>query len=257
MQIKVLNKNINYEILNQEWLEECRPLIVFLHEGLGSIDQWKSFPKLLSDAMQMPALVYDRVGYGKSDFWDTKLNPDFLHKEATEYLPALIEALDLPNEYYLFGHSDGGTIALLHASSQPVQLRGIIVEAPHVIMEDTSIQGISMARQMLKVPALVKRLDRYQSNRAAQLIDAWSGLWLRDDVRDWTMLPLIGKIKSPMLLIQGDQDDFGTFEQLDIIANLAQSEFIQVEKLSDCGHIPHLQQQKIVMKLANTFLNLF
>ena len=221
MQIEVLNKNINYEILNSEWLDECRPLIIFLHEGLGSIGQWKSFPKLLSDAMQMPALVYDRVGYGKSDYWAEKLKPDFLHKEAVEYLPALINALDLPNEYYLFGHSDGGTIALLHASSLPTQLRGIIVEAPHVILEETSIQGISMARQMLEIPAMIKRLDRYQSGRAAQLIDDWTNLWLRADVREWEMLSLIKKITTPMLLIQGDQDDFGTFQQLDITAKLA------------------------------------
>lgn len=257
MQIRVLNKNINYEILNQEWLDGCRPLIIFLHEGLGSIGQWKSFPKMLSDAMQMPALVYDRVGYGGSDYWDGPLNPDFLYKEAVEYLPALLEALDLPNEYYIFGHSDGGTIALLHASNQPTQLRGIIVEAPHVILEDRSIQGISLTRQMLKVPAMVKRLDRYQNGRAAQLIDVWSGLWLRDDVREWEMLSLIKNITAPMLLIQGDQDDFGTFEQLDITEKLAQSAFKQVEKLSDCGHIPHLQQQDIVMKLAKTFLKSF
>ena len=191
MQIKVLNHNINYEFINQDWLNECRPVIIFLHEGLGSIGQWKSFPKLLSDAMQMPVLIYDRVGYGKSDYWDKELSPDFLHKEAVEYLPALIESLDLPNEYYIFGHSDGGTIALLHASSRPEQLRGIIVEAPHIILEEQSIQGISMARETLKLPAMLKRLDRYQSGRAAQLIDAWTGLWLRPDVRKWEMLSLI------------------------------------------------------------------
>jgi len=257
MQIKVLNHNINYEFINQDWLDECRPIIIFLHEGLGSIGQWRGFPKLLSDAMQMPVLIYDRVGYGKSDYWDEKLRPDFLHKEAVEYLPALIEALDLPNEYYIFGHSDGGTIALLHASSHPEQLRGIIVEAPHVILEEQSIQGISMAREMLKLPAMVKRLDRYQSGRAAQLIDAWSGLWLRADVREWEMLSLIKKIETPMLLIQGDQDDFGTFEQLDLTARLAQSEYIQIEKLNDCGHIPHLQQQDVVLELSKIFLKKF
>jgi len=254
MQIQVLNKKINYEILNQEWLDSCRPIIIFLHEGLGSIPQWKSFPKQLSNIMQMPALVYDRVGYGKSDYWDSKLDPDFLHKEANEYLPALIDALDLPNEYYIFGHSDGGTIALLHASSLPEQLRGIIVEAPHVILEDKSIEGISMARQILKSPTTIKRLDRYQNGRAAQLIDVWSGLWLRDDVREWTMLDLIEKIETPMLLIQGENDDFGTFEQLDITANLAQSKYIQVEKLNNCGHIPHLQQQKLILDLSRSFL---
>ena len=257
MQIKVLNKNINYEILNSEWLEECRPLIIFLHEGLGSIGQWKSFPKLLSDSMQMPALVYDRVGYGNSDYWDGPINPDFLQKEALEYLPALLNELDLSNEYYLFGHSDGGTIALLHAASRPEQLRGIIVEAPHVILEEQSLQGIRSARKLLKMPDMLARINRYQNGRAAQLIDVWSELWLRDDVRNWEMLSLLKQITTPMLLIQGENDDFGTFEQLDITAKLAQSDYIKVEKLVSCGHIPHIQQQEVVMSASISFLKLF
>ena len=104
---------------------------------------------------------------------------------------------------------------------------------------------------------MVKRLDRYQNGRAAQLIDAWTGLWLRPDVREWEMLSLIKKIEAPMLLIQGDQDDFGTFEQLDLTARLAQSDFIQIEKLNDCGHIPHLQQQEVVLELSKMFLRKF
>jgi len=110
---------------------------------------------------------------------------------------------------------------------------------------------------MLKSPTLLKRLDRYQNGRAAQLIDMWTELWLRDDVREWTMLDLIEKIETPMLLIQGENDDFGTFEQLDITANLAKSEYIQVEKLEDCGHIPHLQQLNRVLELSQSFLKKF
>ncbi len=254
MQIHILNKNINYEILNSQWLEDCRPLLVFLHEGLGSIGQWKDFPKLLSDAVKLPAIVYDRVGYGDSDDWDGPISPDFLHKEAIEYLPALLQALGLTNEYYLFGHSDGGTIALRHAVDNPKQLLGIIVEAPHVFLEEQSLQGIRSARLMLRKPEILERLNRYQSGRAAKLIDAWSGLWLRDDVRNWEMVSLLEKITTPMLLIQGENDDFGTYEQLDITARLAHSESIQVEKLKDCGHIPHLQQQEIVLKLSYEFL---
>jgi pimeloyl-ACP methyl ester carboxylesterase len=257
MQIKVLNKNINYEILNSDWLEDCRPLLIFLHEGLGSIGQWKDFPQLLSDEMKLPALVYDRVGYGGSDDWGGKINPDFLHREAVEYLPALLEVLDLPNEHYVIGHSDGGTIALRYAAEQPSQLRAIIVEAPHVFLEDQSLQGIRTARLMLRKPEIIERMNRYQNGRAAQLIEAWSGLWLRDDVRDWEMLEYLPKIDCPMLLVQGENDDFGTFKQLDITADLAQSKFIQVEKLEDCGHVPHLQQQDIVMNLCRAFLKKF
>ena len=257
MQIEVLNKKINYEILNQDWLEDCRPLLIFLHEGLGSIGQWKDFPQKLSDKVKLPALIYDRVGYGGSDDWDEEISPDFLHKEAAEYLPALLEALDLPNEHYIFGHSDGGTIALRYAAEQPSQLRGIIVEAPHVFLEDKSLQGIRTARLMLRKPEILERLNRYQNGRAAQLIDAWSGLWLRDDVRDWEMLEFLPKIECPMMLIQGDDDDFGTFKQLDVTADLARSDYIQVEKLTDCGHIPHLQQQEKVLKLSVDFLKKF
>ena len=254
MTIKLFDKNINYEIVHPEWLEECRPLIIFLHEGLGSIGQWKDFPFLLSDRMRLPALVYDRVGYGASDWWDGEPGPDFLHKEAFEYLPELLKALDLPNEYYLFGHSDGGTTALLHAATQPESLRGIIVEAPHVILEEQSLAGIRKARLMLRKPDILSKLDRYQSGRAARLVDAWTNLWLRDDVRNWQMLDLLPKINCPLLLIQGDDDDFGTFYQLDITAEKVSSEFVRIEKLKDCGHIPHLQQQEKVLQFAEDFL---
>jgi pimeloyl-ACP methyl ester carboxylesterase len=257
MKIKVLDKQINYQIIHPDWLESCRPLLIFLHEGLGSIGQWKDFPEKLSAQMKLPALVYDRVGYGASDFWDGPISYDFLHREAMEYLPELLKALDLPNEYYLFGHSDGGTAALLHAATQAESLRGIIVEAPHVILEEQSLSGIRKARLMLRKPDLLERMNRYHNGRAGQLIDYWTSFWLRDDVRDWQMLDLLPKIECPVLLIQGDNDDFGTFRQLDLVAERVRSDYVRVEKRSACGHIPHLQQQDWVLEVSKEFLSKF
>lgn len=254
MQTKVFNRTINYQIHHPQWIKEGRPLIIFLHEGLGSIGQWKGFPEFLSNAAQLPALIYDRFGYGQSADWESPISPDFLEKEALIYLPELLKVLDYNNEYYLFGHSDGGTIALRHAAENPSKLLGIIVEAPHVFLEDQSLQGIRMARTMLRKPGLLDRMNKYQNGRAAQLIDQWTQLWLRPDLREWQMIDLLPQIDVPMLLIQGEHDDFGTFEQIDITAKLANTENVEVKKLADCAHIPHLQQHEIVLNASARFL---
>ena len=251
----ILGKKINYEFFHKELLQLDKPLIVFLHEGLGSIGQWKGFPEKLAKASSLPALVYDRVGYGQSDYWDSELDPYFLQKEAVEYLPKLLENLNISNSYYIFGHSDGGTIALLHAATKPKNLLGAIVEAPHVILEEQSLQGIRMARSLLDQKDMISRMNRYQGGRASQLIDAWTSLWLREEIRDWQMLDLLKKVECPLLLIQGDQDDFGTIKQLELVQEYSSSKSIILEELSPCGHIPHLQQQEIVLKLCHRFID--
>jgi pimeloyl-ACP methyl ester carboxylesterase len=131
------------------------------------------------------------------------------------------------------------------------------VEAPHVLLEEQSLAGIRKARLMLRKPDLLERMNRYQNGRAAQLIDYWTGFWLREDIREWQMLNLLPKIECPVLLIQGDEDDFGTFRQLDLVAGHVHADYVQVEKLNSCGHIPHQQQQELVLELSRNFLSKF
>lgn len=251
----VLGKNIHYQLINTQWIEEGRDLVVFLHEGLGSIGQWKDFPKKLSEKLQLPALVYERVGYGKSDYWQGPISSKFLHFEALVILPQLIEKLGFANSIIIFGHSDGGTIGLIQASQPMPQLLGAIIEAPHVLLEDHSLSGIKLARRMLDKPDLIRALNRYQGGRAAQLIDAWTSHWLKADTNDWEAIEQLKRIEIPLLLIQGDNDEFGTFAQLDAIEKYAKSKIIHIEKLSDCGHMPHIQHQEKVINRTQNFIN--
>ncbi len=251
---KVLGKNINYQLIEQQWIDEGRDLIVFLHEGLGSIPQWKNFPKSLSERLQLPALVYERVGYGQSDPWMGPLGTKFLHFEGLIMLPELLKALGFKNSIFIFGHSDGGTIGLIQSSEAMPELLGAIIEAPHIMLEQHSLAGIAKARTMLNNPEILKVLDRYHQGRAANLIDTWSSHWLKANTKDWDATQELRKIKTPLLLIQGDNDEFGTYEQIDRIAREAQSTLIEVAKLKDCGHIPHLQQTEKVLELCETFV---
>ncbi len=256
MYIKINGYNINYKIINEDLISQGRTLLVFFHEGLGSILQWKSFPDLLSNKMNMPALVYDRIGYGNSDFWtDREIKSKFLHNEALNIFPAIIKELKITNDIVLFGHSDGGTIALIHASNPLPQVKAAIIEAPHVFLEEFSLNGIRNARKILDNEKIIRLMDRYQQGRAAELIDKWTVHWLKANTDDWDAVGILKRISIPLLLMQGDKDDFGTFAQIDNVANSVLSEIVEVHKIDDCGHIPHLQKQEIIMEFASEFIN--
>ena len=256
MFIKIEDKNIHYQFINQQWIDEGRDVLIFLHEGLGSIPQWKNFPQQLSESMQMPALVYERVGYGESDFWnDREIKSQYIHDEANVILPSLVKQLKIDNNIILFGHSDGGTLALIHAANPMPNIKAAIVEAPHVFLEQYSLIGIRKARAILKNEKIIRIMDRYHQNRAAELIDKWSSFWLNSKETDWEASDSLKKITIPLLLIQGDNDDFGTFAQIERVAELAKSNIIEVAKIDNCGHIPHLEKQEEIMKLSHDFIN--
>jgi pimeloyl-ACP methyl ester carboxylesterase len=247
--------DLNYQWHQKELVAEGKPVIVFLHEGLGSIGQWKDFPELLSKGTGLPALVYDRYGYGQSPNRAIPIHPQFLHEEAFEHLPAFIESLNIQNPLILFGHSDGGTIALLHASKSLPQLIGCLVEAPHVILEKMSFNGIRTARAMLRNQDLIERFAKYHGERSYALIDEWTSMWLSLEDGNWDMLEELKAVELPLCLIQGDEDNFGTFEQLHIVKQEVQSECVEIHKLKACGHIPHLQKKEEVLEISRKFIS--
>lgn len=251
--INILNKRIHYKLIHSgEWSSEV-PVIVFLHEGLGSIGQWRSFPDKLCKATGFQGLVYERIGYGKSDYWDNEIPFDFLHYEAFEMLPELLKQLNIHQNYFVFGHSDGGTLALLHASLNPENLKGIVVEAPHVIIEEKSINGIRFTRKFLQNEEFITKLEKHHPHRAKRLLDEWTAFWLSNQAKEWEMLELLKKIKCPALLIQGEQDHFGTFEQLYTIEKLMLGK-CEILKLADCGHVPHLEKETEVIVESKKFI---
>jgi len=236
--------------IEHRWIHrERQPLMVFLHEGLGSQAMWKSFPDALCDRLGCAGLVYSRPGYGRStprapeEIWD----PDFMHRQALEVLPALLKALGVDTERqppWLFGHSDGGSIALLHAAHFPQRVAGLVVLAPHIVVEDVSVQSIEQTRQTyVGSEDLRSRLSRWHDD-VESAFWGWNRIWLDPRFRDWSIAEEIATIVSPVLAVQGVDDEYGTMLQIDGIAEqLPQAELL---KLPDCGHSPHRDQPEAV-----------
>ena len=241
-----------------QWLGEYRheaPLLVFLHEGLGSVAMWRDFPARLCEALRCRGLVYSRPGYGQSsprpanDHW----GPDFLARQATELLPALLKALGIDAERQpinLFGHSDGASIALLFAAHYPEQVAHTVVMAPHIFVEDLSITSIEQARQAYLHDGLKQRLARYHAD-VDSAFWGWNDVWLSPTFRKWNITPALANIQSSVLALQGLNDEYGTLEQIHGIAKVLPS--TQLLTLASCGHSPHRDQPEQVIAACQLF----
>ncbi|HEX8955457.1 MAG TPA: alpha/beta hydrolase, partial [Burkholderiaceae bacterium] len=227
--------------------EPGAPLIVFLHEGLGSIALWRDFPQRLCDAAGMRGLVYSRPGYGNSTPRppEVKWRPDYLHKQADAVLPALLRALALDDKpYWLFGHSDGASISLLHAASHPQAVAGAIVLAPHVFVEQMSLDGIARTVESYQAGGLKANLARYHKEPDSPFY-GWSDAWSSPAFRTWNIEAETARIRCPLLVIQGEEDEYGTMEQVDRIA--AVQPHCRLLKLPRCGHIPQKDRPDAVI----------
>jgi pimeloyl-ACP methyl ester carboxylesterase len=228
--------------------------IIFLHEGLGSVAMWRDWPAQVCAATGREGIVYSRRGYGQSqaipDVRGTgRLAPDYMHREAIDVLPALLKALDIEAPV-LLGHSDGATIALLHASHMPVT--ACVVMAPHVIVEEKSVQAIAQARDAYLSGSLRKRLQPYHADVDCAFWQ-WNDIWLSPDFRGFDIRAECRHIQAPILAIQGEDDPYGTLQQIDDIEP-TRGPFSRLV-LPQCGHSPHRDQperatQRIVDFLA-------
>lgn len=250
MFINIEHRKIHYHWINRKPSTEKGPSIIFLHEGLGSIAQWKTFPEELCQLTGFQGLVYEREGYGNSSFWPEGIPEDYLAIEAEFVLPAVLEKLNI-KKYFLFGHSDGGTLNLYHAAKNPKGLILMVVEAPHVIIEDTTVGALTSVMH-LEDPTFIGRLDKYHHGRASKLLNNWTSYWMRPKFANWNMIETLKTIETPTLLVQGADDNFGTFEQLETIKKYSPAK-IQELRLDECGHIPHLQQKELVLSATNDF----
>jgi pimeloyl-ACP methyl ester carboxylesterase len=228
------------------------PCIVFLHEGLGSARHWKEFPARLSAVTGCGFLAYSRWGYGASDPRPRPWPPDFLEREAAVVLPALLDATGITRPV-LFGHSDGGTIALMYAAAFPEGVRGVIAEAAHVMLEPMSIQGIASARERFLHGDLRARLRRQHGDHVEDTVLGWTENWLRAELRDWDIRPRLRAVRCPVLVIQGRNDDFGTLDQVDAIAAHVSGPS-ETMVLDDCGHTPHRERARDVLDAAARFI---
>ena len=241
--------------LEVQWVgddDSTLPVMVFLHEGLGSVAMWKDFPQQFCERHGLRGLVYSRYGYGNSTPRpaDERWEPDFMHRQAYEVLPALLAALGIERPW-LFGHSDGGSIALLHAARFAENLRGVIVLAPHIFVEDISVASIRLARDAYLSDGLRERLARYHAD-VDSAFWGWNDIWLDPAFRDWSIEAELAGIRCPVLAVQGADDEYGTLEQIDGIARKAPQTRTLV--LQQCGHSPHRDQPEALSREAGNYI---
>ncbi len=222
--------------------------IVFLHEGLGSISLWKDFPQRLAAACGCNALVYSRYGNGLSDPLAEPRRPDYMHREALEVLPELLERLSV-RDPILFGHSDGASIAIIHAAEHAAA--GAILCAPHVFVEDLAVSSIRATKAAYESTGLRARLARHHAD-VDRTFWGWNDIWLHADFRRWNIEDYLPRMRCPILAMQGTDDEYGTFEQIDRIA--AKAAAVEICKIPNCRHSPHRDQPEVVIGAAARFI---
>jgi pimeloyl-ACP methyl ester carboxylesterase len=217
---------------------------------LGSISLWKDFPDRLAAACGCNALVYSRYGNGFSDTLTEARRPDYMHHEALEVLPRLLAQLSIQRPIF-FGHSDGASIAIIHEGSGPRDALGMILCAPHILVEDITIRSIQAAKIAYETTDLRSRLARYHAD-VDLTFRGWNDIWLHEDFRRWNIEDGLPRMRCPVLAIQGEGDEYGTFEQIDGIA--ARAAHVQLCKLENCRHSPHRDQPDAVINATVEFL---
>jgi len=216
--------------------DPARAPLLFLHEGLGAVRLWRGFHHRLAAATGRRAIAFSRFGHGGSDLPPGKRTPRYMHDEATEVVPAVRAALGL-DRVVLVGHSDGGSIALLHASTADVD--GLVVLAPHVFVEDAGLRGIEQARRDYVEGDLRARMARYHRDPDVTFWN-WNDGWLDDTFRDWDIRPELAGITCPVLGVQGTADPYGTVVHVEAVRDRAAGR-VTLQVL-DCGHAPHLER---------------
>ncbi len=247
-QIVVLGREIEVRMI-PGMATGCPPL-VFLHEGLGSVSMWRDFPDQIARRVGAPAVVYSRFGYGKSDGLKAPRTPQFMHEEALEVLPALLDKLGVKAPI-LIGHSDGASIALIHAASGRATT-AVVLMAPHVMVEAISVESIARVTETYERTDLKARLARHHVNVDDAFL-GWSRVWLDPKFRTWSLGVEASALTVPTLLIQGTDDEYGTIAQIDAISEVAKGP-VQRLVLERCGHSPHRDQEAKVLDAIAAFV---
>jgi pimeloyl-ACP methyl ester carboxylesterase len=247
----------NYQVVYGKRLEcsriagdESRPALVFLHEGLGSVALWRDFPARVAQATGRRAVVYSRAGHGDSDPADAPRTPRFMHDEALRTLPALLDALGLERPL-LVGHSDGASIALIHAGLARRPLSGVVAIAPHVFVEDISVREIAAARRAFEEGGLRARMARYHRDADATF-HAWNDIWLDPAFRDWNIEDVLAGIECRLLVVQGEGDRYGTLAQVDAIERGVPGPVERV--VLEARHAPHLEAPEETLAAVAAFV---
>lgn len=230
-----------------------QPIMVFLHEGLGSTSMWKDWPDQICAALGCRGLVFSRPGYGKSSalYKEPHWPLEFMHIQAKTILPAFFAALNIQDQpLVLYGHSDGGSIALLYAAYYPQQPLALIVAAPHIFVEELSLSSIRKAREVWLETDMPQRLGRYHDD-VEGVFWGWNNIWLHPDFESWNITALLKQIECPVLALQGEQDEYGTLAQVTEIKTYAPQ--TQNVVIPNCGHSPHRDQPNALQAAVEPF----
>ncbi len=227
------------------------PTLVFLHEGFGSIALWRDFPARVAAATGCATLVYSRYGYGGSEKLAAPRGVRYMHDEALETLPALLAALGI-RDPLLIGHSDGASIALIHAAARRWPVRGLVLEAPHVFVEAITVTSIAAAKEAWRTTDLRQRLSRYHED-VDGAFQGWNDIWLHPDFRAWNIEADLPRVDCPVMVIQGADDEYGTPAQLRSIEEKVAGP-VELLLLEDCKHSPHRDQPEAVLAAITRFV---
>lgn len=241
--------------LEYQWLgppPDHAPTLVFLHEGLGCVSMWRSFPEQLTRQTGMSGLVYSRAGYGKSDPAPLPRPTHFMHEEA-KVLARLLEQLQI-QESILVGHSDGASIALIYAGrDDAISVRGLVLEAPHVFTEPSGLESIARIAEVYRTSELRARLARHHGPNTDVAFWGWNNVWLHPEFRVWNIETVLSAIGVPMLIIQGKEDEYGTWQQVEAIQRRAGGR-VDVLAVPECGHAPHREHAELTLGAMTEFI---
>ena len=231
--------NIFYEHV-QQFLN--RPTLIFLHDSLGCTKLWRDFPASISTKTHCNYVIYDRFGYGKSDpFLTEKRENEYMELEA-DFLNQFIEKLNLEN-CILFGHSDGGSVALIAASKYPEKISAVFTEGAHIFVEEITLEGKKQAKETYRISDLKQKLEKYHGDKTQALFDAWTETWLRPDFRDWNIEHFLPAIKCPTFVFQGVDDEFGSIDQVEgIEKGCGDAKFFIIP---NAKHTPHKEAREL------------
>ncbi len=243
--IRIAGRNL--EIRRIAGKRSQAPAIVFLHEGLGSIALWRDFPDRLCAKSGFPGVVYSRYGNGFSETLEEHRAIEYMHREALDALPELVEKLALHRPIF-FGHSDGASIAAIFAAAYPEQVSALVLEAPHVFVEALSVQSIAAIGERFRNSSLRERMARYHRD-VDRTFFGWNDIWLAPAFLEWDITAMLPAIKAPALCIQGSDDEYGTLAQIDMIAKESGGPVDRLV-LSGCGHSPHRDRADYVESAA-------
>jgi pimeloyl-ACP methyl ester carboxylesterase len=230
---------------------QTKLVLIFLHEGLGTTESWGSFAYELAKTLDLPALIYDRRGYGKSSPHRWVGNSNYLHEEAL-LLNELLERLMIKVPI-VFGHSDGATIGLIYGGLYPEKPAGIISVAAHAFLEQHTYNGVKKTLKLYESSRFKQKLEKRLAEKTDDVFYSWALTWASENLSKWNIFEELGKISCPVFVIQGDNDQYGTEEQVLSITNRNPGNS-QSYIISDCGHIPHIEKKEEMLEKCAKFV---